>query len=228
MAYAAIPNGGDYVQPYFVDRIEDRRGDVIFEHETETKPVISDLNACYATQILEDNVQSGTGTRARLDQQAAAGKTGTTEENYDAWFVGFTPYLTTAVWMGNPNAQVSMANLNGVANFGGTYPALIWKAFNEPVHQGLPVVGFPECQKPSRSAQIVIGQGNPFLNGWRFGYSPRGSSQRRSGGGGGGGGGTTSTTAPSGEEPPITVAPPTVAPPTSAPTPPGPAFGGNP
>jgi penicillin-binding protein 1A len=223
-AYASIPNGGDYVQPYFVERIEDRHGDVIFEQETESTPVISDMNACFATQILEDNVKSGTGTRARLNQQAAAGKTGTTEENYDAWFVGFTPYLTTAVWMGNPNAQVSMANLNGVANFGGTYPALIWKAFNEPVHQGLPVVEFPECPKPLRSAQIVIGQGNPFLNGWRFGYSPRGSSQRRSGGGGR----TTTTTAPSGEAPPITVAPPTVAPPTSAPSPPGPGFGGDP
>jgi membrane peptidoglycan carboxypeptidase len=224
-AYAAIPNGGEFVPPYFVDRIEDRQGDMVFEHETESTPVISDMNACFATQILEENVKSGTGTRARLGEQAAAGKTGTTEENYDAWFVGFTPYLTTAVWMGNPNEQVSMANLNGVANFGGTYPAMIWKAFNEPVHRGLPVVEFPECPKPLRYPQIVIGQGNPFLNGWRFGAPSAGNSQRRSGGGGGGR--STTTTAPRADEPPISVAPP-VAPPTSALPTPDPGFGDGP
>jgi penicillin-binding protein 1A len=226
-AFASIPNGGDYTPAYLVDRIEDRQGEVIYEHEPDSTPVVSDMNACFANQILEENVKSGTGTRARLPQQPAAGKTGTTEENYDAWFVGFTPYLTTAVWMGNPNGQVSMANLGGVANFGGTYPAMIWKAFNEPAHEGLPVGKFPECPKPLRRAQIVIGQGNPFLNGWRFGSVPSSNSQRRSGGGGGGRT-TTTTTPPPGDAPPTTDAPPTSPPPTSAPPSPGPGGGGTP
>ena len=183
-AYSAIPNGGDREPAYFVDRIEDRHGDVIYQHQPNGTRAFSQLSACNATQILQENVKSGTATRARLNQQPAAGKTGTTEENSDAWFVGFTPYLTTAVWMGNPVGQVSMGNLNGVANFGGTYPALIWKAYNDSVHQALPVVQFPECPKPLRRPQIVIGQGNPFLNGWRFGSSPSANSQRRSSGSG--------------------------------------------
>ncbi len=179
---------------------------------TSTPPngtqAVSQLSACYASQILQENVKSGTGTRARLNQQPAAGKTGTTNENADAWFVGFTPYLTTAVWMGNPTFPVSMENLNGVANFGGTYPAMIWKAYNDPVHDGLPVVQFPDCPKPLRFPQIVIGQGNPFLNGWRFGSSPSANTQRRSSGSGSK---TTTTTTPASNEPPVTSPPSTAA-----------------
>jgi len=217
-AYAAIPNGGQYVPPYVVDRIEDRDGETIYEHEVTSTPTFSETNACYATEILEANVESGTGTRARLPAQAAAGKTGTTERNADAWFVGFTPYLTTAVWMGNPNTNtVSMENLNGVANFGGTYPALIWRAFNEPVHRGLPVLEFPDCPRPNRSARIVIGQGNPFLNGWRFGRAPSSGTSRRPTAGRG-----PTTTAPNTtttQSPPPTVEQPPSSPPTSSPAP---------
>ena len=201
-AYASIPNGGEFVPAHFVDRIENREGEVIFEHESRSTRAYSETNACHATQILEANVRSGTGTRARLSRQPAAGKTGTTERNADAWFVGFTPYLTTAIWMGNPDTNtVSMENLNGVTNFGGTYPATIWRAFNEPVHDGLPLVGFPECPEPSRRARIVIGQGNPFLNGWRFGRSPSTNSQRRP------------STGTNRRSPTTTVAPTTSAPP---------------
>ena len=68
--------------------------------------------------------------------QRAAGKTGTTQSNTDAWFVGFTPYLTTAVWMGIPSGSVPMGNFGGYSQiFGGTIPALIWHGFNEAYHQ---------------------------------------------------------------------------------------------
>jgi penicillin-binding protein 1A len=221
-AYSAIPNGGDREPAYFVDRIEDRFGDEVYEHQSEGTQAISADSACYATQILQDNVKSGTGTRARLDQQPAAGKTGTTEDNADAWFVGFTPYLTTAVWMGNPDGRVSMENLNGVENFGGTYPAMIWKAYNDAAHQGLPVVQFPECAKPTRSARIVIGQGNPFLNGWRFGSTGSSNTQRRSSGTGGRG---TTTTVPSTGGGPEPTAPPSTAPPPSSTPSTTPGFG---
>jgi penicillin-binding protein 1A len=164
-AYSSIPNGGVHEPYYLVERVEDRNGRVLFEHERSGRRVFSEKTACYATQILRQNVLSGTGTRARLPAQDAAGKTGTTEDHGDAWFVGFTPFLTTAVWMGNPDQRVPMQNLGGIANFGGTYPAMIWQRFNQTVHQGLPAVPFPDCPAPDRFPRNVLGQGNIFLNG---------------------------------------------------------------
>ncbi|MEJ5253735.1 MAG: transglycosylase domain-containing protein [Acidimicrobiales bacterium] len=168
-AYSTIPNDGVRVPPYFIERVEDANGRVIFEHEPGGEQAISERSACYAREILQEVVKSGTGTRARLSKQPVGGKTGTAEENFDAWFVGFTPYFTTAIWMGNPDQDVSMANLNGVANFGGTYPAMIWRAFNEVIHQGLPVGSFAPCPKPDRSGRPVVGRGDNALNGVRIG-----------------------------------------------------------
>lgn len=163
-AYTAIPNGGQYVPAFMVERIVDRTGTTIVRHERDEKRAFSERTACYATEILEANVRYGTGTRARLKNQEAAGKTGTTEENNDAWFVGFTPYLTTAVWMGNPDENVSMRNLGGVENFGGTYPAMIWRQFNETVHADLDPVAFPDCPKANRYARKVTGLGDGSAN----------------------------------------------------------------
>ncbi len=73
-AYASIPNGGEYNPAYFVDRVEDRQGNVILDHTPEATQVVSNMNACYASQILQENVKSGTGTRARLDPTAGGGK----------------------------------------------------------------------------------------------------------------------------------------------------------
>jgi penicillin-binding protein 1A len=82
-----------------------------------------------ATQILEDNVQAGTGTHANYGCPAA-GKTGTTDLNTDAWFVGFTPKLSTAVWVGYPNSRTEMNGLYYGRNVdGGTFPADIWGAY---------------------------------------------------------------------------------------------------
>jgi membrane peptidoglycan carboxypeptidase len=173
-------------------------------------------------------VKSGTGTRARLSRQPAGGKTGTAEENFDAWFVGFTPYFTTAVWMGNPDQDISMANLGGVANFGGTYPAMLWRAFNEAVHADLPVGTFPPCPKPDRAGRPVVGRGDNALNGVRIGPDGKpifgtvpGSGTSRS---------TTTTTIPgssSTSAPPATTSPEPGPPPGNGPPPstPGPSGG---
>ncbi|MGZ4708443.1 MAG: transglycosylase domain-containing protein, partial [Acidimicrobiales bacterium] len=145
-AYSAIPNGGVHEQPYFVERVEDRDGRVLIQHTLDGTRAFSAATACNVTQMLQQNVKGGTATRARLDDQAAAGKTGTTQDNTDAWFVGYTPYLTTAVWMGIPSGSVPMGDFGGYAEvFGGTIPALIWHAFNEQYHQGRDPVPFPTC-----------------------------------------------------------------------------------
>ncbi len=213
-AYAAIPNEGDFNPSYLIDRIEDRDGEVIYEHESESSREFSEDTACYATSMLIDNVKYGTGTRARLPEMPSAGKTGTTDKNTDALFVGFTPYLTTAIWMGAPEVNPwtgqlpTMQNLNGVANFGGTYPAMMWKAFNEPANAPFAVRDFPTCAPYKRSARNVVGFGGSKLN---EGRAPTSGSPSRSGttttttrsgdddddggdGGDGGGGGTTGTT----------------------------------
>ena len=87
------------------------------------------------------------GTAHSLDGGAfpipVMGKTGTTSDFTDAWFVGYTPYLTTAVWMGNAEAPVEMRNVGGLSSVtGGTFPAQMWGAFNRDYHQDKPVKAF--------------------------------------------------------------------------------------
>jgi membrane peptidoglycan carboxypeptidase len=142
-AYAAFANDGVRVNAYFVRRIEDRDGRVIYEHRSNSSRAISSESARLVTQVLEKNVVSGTGTRARLSGQPAAGKTGTSSDFSDAWFVGYTPYLATAVWMGNPEAAIEMRNVGGVAGVtGGSFPSAIWGDFNAAFHDGLEVRRF--------------------------------------------------------------------------------------
>lgn len=151
-SFSAIANEGVRNPWYLIERVEDSDGTLLYEHESEPTRALTRQVACLATTVLTEVVRSGTATRARLTNQVAAGKTGTTERNSDAWFVGFTPYLTTAVWMGNPDANVSMANLGGVANFGGTFPAALWREFNNIYHADRPAVPFPTCdrERPGR------------------------------------------------------------------------------
>ena len=83
------------------------------------------------------------GTGANIGRPAA-GKTGTTTDHVDAWFVGYTPQFTAAVWMGNPLGEVPMTNVNGITVFGATFPAHIWRHFMEDATAPLPVVDFTE------------------------------------------------------------------------------------
>jgi penicillin-binding protein 1A len=108
-------------------------------NDAVAKHVLSPDVAATATSILEGVVREGTGTRAALSDRPAAGKTGTTENFGDAWFVGYTPQLVTAVWVGYPNKLVPMTTeFNGDPVAGGTYPALIWKGFMERALQRVP------------------------------------------------------------------------------------------
>jgi penicillin-binding protein 1A len=100
-AYATLANGGVYVEPTIIQRIRDADGNVIWEAAPKTNQALSPGVAYDATRVLMANVQSGTGTRAAIGRPAA-GKTGTTTDWTDAWFVGYTPHLSTAVWMGTP------------------------------------------------------------------------------------------------------------------------------
>ncbi|MGZ4706625.1 MAG: penicillin-binding transpeptidase domain-containing protein, partial [Acidimicrobiales bacterium] len=101
-------------------------------------------SARLVTQILQANVQGGTGTAAQLSSgQPSAGKTGTTENANNLWFVGYTPQLTTAVWIGHTDGIHTLRGFGTGPVFGGTVPAQIWKAFMKPALDGLPVLDFP-------------------------------------------------------------------------------------
>jgi penicillin-binding protein 1A len=169
-AYSAIPNGGIREESYFIDRVEDRTGKMLFERVANPTRGVSWQTACLATQILANNVQSGTGTNAQLEGQSSAGKTGTTESNTNTWFVGFTPQLTTAVWMGIPaEGTKPMGNLGGREQFGGLWPATIWNNFNQAVVDETKQkrVEWPTCAPPSRASKPASGAGDPLgiLNG---------------------------------------------------------------
>jgi len=164
-AYSVIPNGGVRESTYYIDRVEDRTGEVLIAHSPNSTRAVSPQTSCLATQILANNVAAGTGTNARLQGMAAAGKTGTTESNTNTWFVGFTPYLTTAVWMGIPTSGTTpMGNLGGREQFGGLWPATIWRNFNQAWvnESGKKDLGWPACAPSPRAGKPASGAGDPL------------------------------------------------------------------
>ena len=153
-AYATLANDGEYHEPYYIDRIEDRDGKVLFKQSNKPERAVSVQNARTVTQTLTQVVQRGTGTAAQVPRWQVAGKTGSTDENTDAWFVGVTPKLATAVWMGSPGGKVSMYNVGAFPRvYGGTYPAMIYGAYMRQFLAGQTVVDFaPPERVPNQRA----------------------------------------------------------------------------
>ncbi|MDE0117569.1 MAG: transglycosylase domain-containing protein [bacterium] len=149
-AYGVMATGGFRYEPYFIERIVDRQGNVLYQHELSGRRAVSERSACWATDVLENNMVNGTGRRAQLPLQASAGKTGTTEESADAWFVGFTPHLATAVWLGNPHERIPMRKVTG-----SSYPAVAWGRFMTSYHEGLEPVDFPNCPGEPRISDLI-------------------------------------------------------------------------
>ncbi|MEA2295343.1 MAG: penicillin-binding protein, partial [Solirubrobacteraceae bacterium] len=131
-AYATIASGGIYHKPIAITKIRKADGTWLEGQKLPKKlrpkaeRRFQDGVTAEATKILEQNVQAGTGVAAQIGCPAA-GKTGTTDQHSDGWFVGFTPKLATAVWVGYPNSQVHMyTEYHGGPVAGGTFPAEIW------------------------------------------------------------------------------------------------------
>jgi membrane peptidoglycan carboxypeptidase len=141
-AYATLSNGGVHIEPTIIQRIRDANGNVIWEAQPITNQALSPGVAYDVTRILAANIASGTGTRAAIGRPAA-GKTGTTTDWTDAWFVGYTPNLCTAVWMGDPDAQVPMTNVHGIRGVtGGSFPAMMWRKFMYTADRAYPYTQF--------------------------------------------------------------------------------------
>jgi membrane peptidoglycan carboxypeptidase len=128
-AYATLAAKGRRAVPFGVTRITGADGRVLYQARPEAEQAVKAGVAAIATDVLREVVDRGTGIRGRIGRPAAA-KTGTTQDHADAWFVGFTPSLATAVWVGYPQGQVPMVPPRTVSRIsGGTWPAAIWSGF---------------------------------------------------------------------------------------------------
>jgi penicillin-binding protein 1A len=198
-AYATLANGGEHISPTIILKIKDAEGNVLWEANPKRTQAISAGVAYEVTRILQRNIASGTGTRADIDRPAA-GKTGTAQEYYDAWFCGYTPHLSTAVWMGHPEAQIEMNNVHGIRVTGGSFPAEMWQKFMYDADRDYPEEEFVEPE-----VKVVY---DPFFQSeWSVPPTSSSTSSTSS---------TTSTTLPPATEPPVTE-PPTTQPPTTQP-----------
>ena len=120
-AFGAFANGGYIVQPYAVERVETSRGKVVYRApKTKVSHQISLKTAAQMTAMMKTVITNGTGRAANIGVPAA-GKTGTTDDNRDAYFVGYTPNIVTGVWVGNDENGTTRGNI-----YGGTAPAIIW------------------------------------------------------------------------------------------------------
>ncbi|MBF1326849.1 MAG: penicillin-binding protein 1A [Megasphaera micronuciformis] len=121
-AYGAFANKGVYIKPTAIVKILDRNGNVLEDNSSDVQKtqVMSEKTAYKMTSMLEGVIARGTGTAASIGRPAA-GKTGTTDDNHDAWFIGYTPDIVTAVWVGDDTGSQSLGEI-----YGGTVPAQIW------------------------------------------------------------------------------------------------------
>ena len=138
-AYSTFPGQGERVEPYLIEKVLDRYGNLIEEHQVKREQVISDKTAYLVTDLLQGVVREGTGTKAKELKRPAAGKTGTTNELKDAWFIGFTPSVLTGVWVGYDDHTISL----GKGETGGRAACPIWVYFMKEYLKNKPVETFP-------------------------------------------------------------------------------------
>jgi penicillin-binding protein 1A len=150
--YGTLGAGGVHAEPRAVLSVSDPDGEVLFESQPASQEALEPAVAYLATDMLRGVISSGTGRAAAIGRDAA-GKTGTTQEYRDAWFVGYTPQLSAAVWVGYPDEQREMKDVHGRRVTGGSFPAEIWAAFMRAALEGVPEEGF---EKPSGLSTLSI------------------------------------------------------------------------
>ncbi|MGV8074123.1 MAG: penicillin-binding protein 1A [Syntrophobacteraceae bacterium] len=138
-AYSSFANNGDKVEPYMIEKVLDRKGNVLEEHQVHRESVIPPQTAYIVTHMLQGVVEEGTGQKAKQLGRPAAGKTGTTNEMKDAWFVGYTPTALTGVWVGYDDHNISL----GKGETGSRAACPIWVEFMKNLLKDEPIVSFP-------------------------------------------------------------------------------------
>ncbi|MGI6767265.1 MAG: transglycosylase domain-containing protein [Lentihominibacter sp.] len=146
-AFATFPNGGTYQSPIFYTKVCDRNGDVLMENSSKGSPVFDPGVAWIMTDILRTVVTSGGGRNAAIGTQPVGGKTGTTTDQYDIWFTGFTPQYTMSMWMGN-DINMDLSDSSPKA-------ARFWSTIMRRVCEGIPTGSF--FARPA-NVQVVGGE----------------------------------------------------------------------
>lgn len=146
-AYGTFANKGVHVEPVVIVKVLDRNGKVLEQSEPKQNSVISANSAAELTDMLQTVIKNGTGRKADIGRPAA-GKTGTTSNYHDAWFVGYTPDLVAGVWMGNDDNTP----MRGV--MGGQLPAEIWKAFMQKALAQTPAKNFDGSSAASKGDRV--------------------------------------------------------------------------
>ena len=147
-AYAPFANGGLGVSPHVVTKIRTNEGKVLYARSDDNLgQVIDPRSVAMMNTMMQETLISGTARKAEIPGWTAAGKTGTSQDYRDAWFIGYTANLVTGVWLGNDdNSPTKKAT-------GGGLPVEVWTRFMRAAHQGVPVASLPKSQP-----------GNPFSN----------------------------------------------------------------
>jgi penicillin-binding protein 1A len=163
-AYGAFGNGGYVNEPYAIRRVTTGAGKILYKRiDAKSDPAIPQRSVAAMNDMLQTTVASGTGRRAAIPEHTAAGKTGTSQDFRDAWFVGYTAYLTAGVWVGNDDGRT----MNKVV--GGTLPAEIWHDVMLTAHQGKvplalpdaltrrapPISGVPDRNAPRKDEDLI-------------------------------------------------------------------------
>ncbi|NTU49038.1 MAG: hypothetical protein HGA84_08565 [Syntrophobacteraceae bacterium] len=138
-AYSPFANQGERVEPYLIEQIHDRHGNLLEEHHVNRVSVISPQTAYIVNHILQGVVEEGTGQKAKEIGRPAAGKTGTTNEMRDAWFIGFTPTVLAGAWVGYDDHTLSL----GKGETGGRAACPIWVYFMKEYMKDQPILSFP-------------------------------------------------------------------------------------
>ncbi|HUG86471.1 MAG TPA: transglycosylase domain-containing protein, partial [Euzebya sp.] len=158
-AYSTFAYGGARVQSGLIDRVEDQQGNIVYQRDTAPTQILDFATNEIMVDTMQDVVCCGTAPRASISEIGwrAGGKTGTAQSNADAWFIGYTPVLSTAVWMGHPEGRVPMPGETG-----GNVPARIWHDFMIAALEGVEPVEFP-AEPPGGTLAQDVGEGEVVL-----------------------------------------------------------------
>lgn len=166
-AYATFANEGVYREARTYTKVVDSDGKVVLDNTQQSHVAMKDMTAWYITYMLENTVESGTGTAAQIANMTVAGKTGTTTSDFDRWFAGYTPYYTGVVWCGYDDPE------EVVLTDSSTNPAIVlWQKVMEQVHDGLPN---KEFNKPTNVIECTVCRDSGLLMTDACREDPRGS-----------------------------------------------------